>query len=51
MIQVDDVAALHRELRERDYPFMNPGIEPRGIGKEVTVVDPASNQVRFFEPG
>jgi hypothetical protein len=30
---------------------MNPGIEPRGIGKEMTVLDPASNQIRFFEAG
>ena len=34
VIQVDDVAAFHRELHEKNYPFMNPGIEPRGIGKE-----------------
>jgi hypothetical protein len=51
VIQVDDAAALHRELHSKGYPFMNPGIEPRGIGKEVTVLDPASNQVRFFEAG
>lgn len=51
VIQVDDVTALHRELHSKNYPFMNPGIEPRGIGKEVMVLDPASNQVRFFEPG
>jgi catechol 2,3-dioxygenase-like lactoylglutathione lyase family enzyme len=51
VVQVDDVAALHQELRAKNYPFMNPGIEPRGIGKEVTVLDPASNQVRFFEAG
>jgi catechol 2,3-dioxygenase-like lactoylglutathione lyase family enzyme len=51
VIPLEDVAALHRELHTRDYPFMNPGIDPRGIGKEVTVFDPASNQVRFFEPG
>ena len=51
VIQVDDVAALHRELHGKNYPFMNPGIEPRGIGQEVTVLDPASNQIRFFEAG
>lgn len=49
VIQVDDVIALHRELRGKGYPFMNPGIDPRGVGREVTVIDPASNQVRFFE--
>ena len=51
VIQVDDVEALQRELGQRNYPFMNPGIEPRGIGKELVVLDPASNQIRFFEPG
>ena len=51
VIQVDDVTALHRELHAKNYPFMNPGIEPRGTGKEVTALDPASNQLRFFEPG
>ena len=51
VIPVDDVAALHRELHAKSYPFMNPGIEARGIGRELAVLDPASNQIRFFEPG
>jgi len=37
--------------RTKKYPFMNSGIEPRGIGRELAVLDPASNQIRFFEPG
>jgi len=48
---VDDVAAFHRELQAKHYPFMNPGLDPRGAGREVLVLDPASNQLRFFEPG
>jgi catechol 2,3-dioxygenase-like lactoylglutathione lyase family enzyme len=51
LVQVDDVEALQGELGLRDYPFMNPGIEPRGVGKELVVLDPASNQIRFFQPG
>lgn len=51
VIQVDDVTALHRELHAKGYPFMNPGIDARGAGKEVLVLDPASNQIRFFESG
>ncbi|MGZ4381900.1 MAG: glyoxalase superfamily protein [Gaiellaceae bacterium] len=35
VIQVDDVAALHRELHSKHYSYMNPGIEPRG-GRERT---------------
>ena len=46
-----DIATLHAELLAKDYPFMRPGIEPRGSGREVTVLDPASNQIRFFQPG
>jgi catechol 2,3-dioxygenase-like lactoylglutathione lyase family enzyme len=51
LVPVDDVESLHAELHSRPYPFMHPGIEPRGIGREVTVLDPASNQIRFFQPG
>ena len=51
VIQLDDVEAFQRELATKNYPFMNPGIEPRGIGRELVVLDPASNQIRFFEPG
>jgi len=51
LIVVDDVEALHRELHSRQYPFMNPGLDPHGAGREVVVLDPASNQIRFFEPG
>jgi catechol 2,3-dioxygenase-like lactoylglutathione lyase family enzyme len=51
LIQVDDLGALHAELHARPYPFMRPGIDERGIGREVLVLDPASNQLRFFQPG
>jgi catechol 2,3-dioxygenase-like lactoylglutathione lyase family enzyme len=48
---VDDVAALEAELHSRDYPFFNPGVGEHGAGLEMTVLDPASNQIRFFQPG
>jgi catechol 2,3-dioxygenase-like lactoylglutathione lyase family enzyme len=51
VIPIEDVDALHAELHAKRYPFMNPGIEERGIGRELVVLDPASNQIRFFEPG
>jgi Glyoxalase superfamily protein len=51
VIQVEDIEPLHNEIRGKDYPFTNPGIEPRGIGREVAVLDPAANQIRFFEAG
>jgi hypothetical protein len=28
---------------------MKPGIEPHGVGREMVLLDPASNQLRFFE--
>jgi ribosomal-protein-alanine N-acetyltransferase len=41
--------ALLSELRSRNYPFMNPGIEDHPLGRELTLIDPASNRLRFFE--
>jgi catechol 2,3-dioxygenase-like lactoylglutathione lyase family enzyme len=51
LVEVTDVAALHAELRGRGYPFLNPGIEPGpGGGREMQLIDPASNRLRFYEP-
>ena len=51
LIVVSDVEALHAELHSRDYPFMNPGIEPGpGNGTQMVLIDPASNLLRFYEP-
>jgi hypothetical protein len=30
---------------------MNPGIEPHGYGQEKVLLDAASKERRFFEPG
>jgi len=50
LIEFDDVASLHAELHARDYPFLNPGIGPGpGDGREMTLIDPASNRLRFYE--
>jgi ribosomal-protein-alanine N-acetyltransferase len=49
VVYTDDLTALHRELHEKPYPFMNPGIEPYGVGRVMTVLDPASNFIRFFQ--
>ena len=51
LVVVRNVEALHAELHERDYPFLNPGIEPGpGNGREMQLIDPASNRIRFYEP-
>ena len=49
LIETRDLSALHRELHGKSYPFMNPGVEPHGPGREMTLIDPASNLLRFFE--
>ena len=49
LVETQDVGALHAELRSREYPFLNPGIEPHPRGREMTLIDPASNRLRFFE--
>jgi catechol 2,3-dioxygenase-like lactoylglutathione lyase family enzyme len=50
LVHAADVAALHAELRGRHYPFLNPGLEPGpGGGREIQLIDPASNRIRFFE--
>ena len=37
------------ELREKNYSFMNPGIEELPWGREMAVTDPFSNRIRFCE--
>lgn len=49
-IETRELVGLHRELHATDYPFFNPGLEPHGGGREMTLMDPASNLLRFFEP-
>ncbi len=51
LVEIDDIEALHAELRDKRYPFMNPGIGPRGAGREMELLDPAANQIRFFQRG
>lgn len=50
LIEIAGVEELHAELRARDYPYLNPGIAPGpGDGREMTLIDPASNRLRFYE--
>lgn len=36
-----------RPIPLKRYPFLNPGIEQRGSGRELCLIDPASNRIRF----
>lgn len=50
LVATQGVDALHAELRERGYPFLNPGVGPGpGGGREMQLIDPASNRLRFYE--
>src|SRR3954469_22842368 len=49
LVYMEDLVAFHRELDEKAYLFMNAGIEPHGAGQVMTVIDPASNLIRFFQ--
>lgn len=51
LVETKNVAELHRELHATGYKHMLPGLEPHGLGREMTVIDPASNRLRFFERG
>ena len=51
LVVVRNIDALHAELTQRGYPFFNPGIGPGPAnGREMQLIDPASNRIRFFEP-
>jgi hypothetical protein len=50
LIEMRGVDELHSELRRKGYPFLNPGIEMApGGGREMQLIDPASNRLGFWE--
>ena len=51
LVVVNGIEALHAELHASGYPYMYPGLDPGpGNGRQVQVIDPASNRIRFYEP-
>jgi catechol 2,3-dioxygenase-like lactoylglutathione lyase family enzyme len=51
LVEVRGIDALHAELHQRGYPFLNPGIgSGPGNVREMQLIDPASNRIRFYEP-
>ena len=48
-VESQGVSELHAELHATGYRHMFPGLEPHPRGLELTVIDPASNRLRFFE--
>lgn len=49
-VTMSGVVAYQKELAGRNYAHMKPGIEEQPWGKEMTVIDPFSNRIRFCEP-
>jgi ribosomal-protein-alanine N-acetyltransferase len=50
LVEIEGIHDLHAELASRDYPFMNPGVEPGpGTNTTMELIDPFSNRIRFFE--
>lgn len=50
-IECDDVKAYHKELKSKNYSFLNPGINKTPWAKhELVLADPFGNKLIFFEP-
>ena len=51
LVVVRNLDALHADLHQRGYPYLNPGVGPGpGGGREMQLIDPSSNRIRFYEP-
>ena len=49
-IEVEDIKALHKELKGKKYRFLNPGVEKQPWGSiEMSIKDPFGNRITFFE--
>ena len=49
-VPVADVMALHRELEQKKYPALRPGVEVDAPGgPTLSVIDPFGNSLRFCE--
>ena len=49
VVYMRGIRAFQRELIEKNYRYMRPGLEDEGTRLEVSVVDPFSNHLRFME--
>jgi catechol 2,3-dioxygenase-like lactoylglutathione lyase family enzyme len=48
-VRMQGIAAFHAELMARDCPNNRPGIETVAWGREMQVIDPFANRIRFCE--
>lgn len=50
-IECDDVKGYHKDLKSKNYRFLNPGINKTPWAKqELYLADPFGNKLVFFEP-
>jgi hypothetical protein len=49
-VWMQGLAAFHRELHSRNYPYLRPGLEQASWGAQLmTVLDPFGNKILFNE--
>jgi len=48
-VYMSGIRAFHKELIDKKYRYMRPGLEDEGTRLEVTVIDPFQNRIRFME--
>ncbi|MHB2267521.1 glyoxalase superfamily protein [Aliihoeflea sp. PC F10.4] len=48
-VYMTGIREFHRELSDRDYRYMKPGLEKQDNRLEVQVTDPFNNRIRFME--
>lgn len=49
-VKVNNIESLHSTLKTKNYKYNKPGIEKTPWNtKEITVIDPFSNKITFFE--
>jgi len=48
-VRIYGIAGYQAELLAREYRHMRPGIENQPWGREMTVIDPFGNTIRFCE--
>ena len=49
-VETSGVRALHTELEEKGYRYLNPGVDVDEVGACMTLLDPFGNTLRFNEP-
>jgi len=49
VVYMAGVEAFQRELAARNYRYMRPGVTSEEWGKEMQVIDPFGNRIRFME--